>query len=86
MFNLEHVGWLQTTIRIYTYIMWYTYPKGMPRVSLPYRTFVSVVVFVNYLSEIFEVFLIVSIVRDTHGGGWSRKINARYLHTLMIYL
>jgi hypothetical protein len=26
------------------------------------------------------------IVRDTHGGGWSRKINARYLHTLMVYL
>ncbi len=25
-------------------------------------------------------------VRDTHGGGWSRKINARYLHTLMVYL
>jgi hypothetical protein len=27
-----------------------------------------------------------SIVRDGHGGGWSRKINARYLHTLMVYL
>ncbi len=26
------------------------------------------------------------IVRYTHGGGWSRKINARYLHTLMVYL
>jgi hypothetical protein len=26
------------------------------------------------------------IVRDGHGGGWSRKINARYLHTLMVYL
>jgi hypothetical protein len=26
------------------------------------------------------------IVRDTHGGGWSRNINARYLHTLMVYL
>jgi hypothetical protein len=25
-------------------------------------------------------------VRYTHGGGWSRKINARYLHTLMVYL
>ncbi len=25
-------------------------------------------------------------VRDTHGGGWSRNINARYLHTLMVYL
>ncbi len=25
-------------------------------------------------------------VRDGHGGGWSRKINARYLHTLMVYL
>ncbi len=25
-------------------------------------------------------------VSDTHGGGWSRKINARYLHTLMVYL
>jgi hypothetical protein len=22
----------------------------------------------------------------SHGGGWSRKINARYLHTLMVYL
>ncbi len=29
---------------------------------------------------------IVLIVRDTHGGGWSRNINARYLHTLMVYL
>ncbi len=26
------------------------------------------------------------LVRDTHGGGWSRNINARYLHTLMVYL
>ncbi len=25
-------------------------------------------------------------VRDTHGGGWSRNINARYLHSLMVYL
>jgi hypothetical protein len=25
-------------------------------------------------------------VPDTHGGGWSRNINARYLHTLMVYL
>jgi exonuclease III len=25
-------------------------------------------------------------VRDGHGGGWSRNINARYLHTLMVYL
>jgi hypothetical protein len=25
-------------------------------------------------------------VRDTHSGGWSRNINARYLHTLMVYL
>ncbi len=28
----------------------------------------------------------VILVRDGHGGGWSRKINARYLHTLMVYL
>jgi hypothetical protein len=62
VFNLEHVGWLQTTIRIYTYIMWNAYPVGMPCVSLPARTFVTVVVFVNYLSEIFEVFLIVSLL------------------------
>ncbi len=26
------------------------------------------------------------VVRDGHGGGWSRKINVRYLHTLMVYL
>ncbi len=28
----------------------------------------------------------ITTVRDTHGGGWSRNINARYLHTLMVYL
>ncbi len=28
----------------------------------------------------------IKTVRDTHGGGWSRNINARYLHTLMVYL
>ncbi len=27
-----------------------------------------------------------SIVRDGHGGGWSRKINAWHLYTLMVYL
>jgi hypothetical protein len=26
------------------------------------------------------------IVRDGHGGGWSRKINAWHLYTLMVYL
>ena len=26
------------------------------------------------------------IVRDSHGGGWSRKINAWHLYTLMVYL
>jgi hypothetical protein len=26
------------------------------------------------------------IVRDGHGGGWSRKINAWHLYTLMAYL
>jgi hypothetical protein len=25
-------------------------------------------------------------VRDGHGGGWSRKINAWHLYTLMVYL
>ncbi len=25
-------------------------------------------------------------VRDGHGGGWSRKINAWHLNTLMVYL
>jgi hypothetical protein len=25
-------------------------------------------------------------VRDSHGGGWSRKINAWHLYTLMVYL
>ena len=28
----------------------------------------------------------ISPVPYSHGGGWSRKINARYLHTLMVYL
>ncbi len=28
----------------------------------------------------------VDIVRYRHGGGWSRKINAWYLYTLMVYL
>jgi hypothetical protein len=28
----------------------------------------------------------VLIVRYSHGGGWSRKINAWHLHTLMVYL
>ncbi len=32
------------------------------------------------------ILLCIPIVSDTHGGGWSRKINARYLHTLMVYL
>ncbi len=27
-----------------------------------------------------------SSVRYGHGGGWSRKINAWHLHTLMVYL
>ncbi len=27
-----------------------------------------------------------TIVRDGHGGGWSRKINAWHLYTLMVYL
>ncbi len=26
------------------------------------------------------------LVRDGHGGGWSRKINAWHLYTLMVYL
>ncbi len=38
-----------------------------------------------YPLRVFFVFFF-SSVRDTHGGGWSRKINARYLHTLMVYL
>ncbi len=27
-----------------------------------------------------------TLVRDGHGGGWSRKINAWHLYTLMVYL
>jgi hypothetical protein len=27
-----------------------------------------------------------AIVCDRHGGGWSRKINAWHLYTLMVYL
>jgi hypothetical protein len=30
--------------------------------------------------------LFVAVVRDGHGGGWSRKINAWHLYTLMVYL
>ncbi len=28
----------------------------------------------------------IETVRDGHGGGWSRKINAWHLYTLMVYL
>ncbi len=30
--------------------------------------------------------LSIPLVRDGHGGGWSRKINAWHLYTLMVYL
>jgi hypothetical protein len=36
-------------------------------------------------SRLYGTTLVIT-VRDGHGGGWSRKINARYLHTLMVYL
>jgi hypothetical protein len=32
------------------------------------------------------IYLEIISVRDGHGGGWSRKINAWYLYTLMVYL
>jgi hypothetical protein len=35
----------------------------------------------------FQPFLFMFVlVRDGHGGGWSRKINAWHLYTLMFYL
>ncbi len=40
----------------------------------------------RFYGEISKVNSKANIVRDTHGGGWSRNINARYLHTLMVYL
>jgi hypothetical protein len=33
-----------------------------------------------------HMFCLVLSVSLCHGGGWSRKINAWYLYTLMVYL
>ncbi len=51
--------------------------------------FFNVDVLLNYIVYLHRLDLLENcmvIVRDTHGGGWSRNINARYLHTLMVYL
>ncbi len=41
---------------------------------------------VPYVYQYAVVGKVTVIVRDGHGGGWSRKINAWHLYTLMIYL
>ncbi len=43
-------------------------------------------VYTYMVPSLFNASNVAYIVRDTHGGGWSRNINARYLHTLMVYL
>jgi hypothetical protein len=35
---------------------------------------------------VFAILFQFILVRDGHGGGWSRKINAWHLYTLMVYL
>ncbi len=57
--------------------------------STEFRKAVAVAVSDSILERLRDLrnhFIPTGSVRDTHGGGWSRKINARYLHTLMVYL
>ncbi len=79
---------------IRSFILWYNYLKDQLATFCKYlflvlklnqNCFMKVTVFNKIIGHSFFVELKVN-VPYRHGGGWSKKINAWYLNTLMVYL
>ncbi len=47
---------------------------------------INIHIYMYYVLQLINNCMIYIIVRNGHGGGWSRKINAWHLYTLMVYL